>query len=455
MLQRWVAVVMLVSACGREAVPEVAAEGARDATAPPAATEVVEPRADAPDVGPPDVAEGAAPAIDAAVAGLDGAAGPEASAPEGAIAVERFEGPALDAMVWNPGSDRYRVGSGDVTADGVENHPLWLRRPLPCDVRIAFTAWAETAAGDIKFEVMGDGAAAGSAPPALASGPYRPSGYVFIMGGWGNTTSVIARGDERDGRLAVERSTRVVPGRRYQMTIEIEGEIEGGELRWFVDGIAFLRARDPNPLCAPGHALFGFSGWESRVHFDDLVVTPLPTATVRGCAGLEPEFVAGKRSVPFANAPRLPFATLPEGLGGRDAAGNRVALDTLRGRPLVLNLSAPWCGSCGEDAATLAALSTRLGGDVAFVVLTPEPLGTEATRSGALTVLVDAPEAGSRGSGGGSGVLGPAAARLGVTMVPETFLFDAAGHLRWHFPGPRDWGSADAEACVRSLGVAR
>jgi thiol-disulfide isomerase/thioredoxin len=437
MLKRWVAVVVLVSACGREGVPAVDA-GVAGSGLPPVA-EVVEPRADAPEVGPPNLGDAAAPANDAAATGVDSVTVPEASTPAGAIAVERFEGSALDAMVWNPGSDRYRVGAGDVVADGVENHPLWLRRPLPCDVRIAFTAWAETLAGDLKFEVMGDGAPAGGAPPSIAGGPYRPSGYVFIMGGWGNTTSVIARGDERDGRLAVERRTRVVPGRRYQMVIEIEG----GELRWFIDGIAFLRALDPSPRCAPGHASFGFSGWQSRVHFDDLVVTPLPASAVRGCAGLEPEFAP--------SGARLPFARLPEGIGGRDAAGDRLALDTLRGRPLVLHLSAPWCGSCAEDAAKFAALSTRLGGDAVFVVLTPEPLAKEVAQGGALTVLIDAPEAGS----GGPGALGPVAGRLGVTRVPETFLVDAAGDLRWYFPGPRDWGSADAEACVRSLGAAR
>jgi hypothetical protein len=32
---------------------------------------------------------------------------------------------------------------------------------------------------------------------------------------------------------------------------------------------------DPDPLAGPGHEFFAFNDWDVRVHFDNLVITPL------------------------------------------------------------------------------------------------------------------------------------------------------------------------------------
>src|SRR6476659_4878725 len=61
------------------------------------------------------------------------------------------------------GGDYYKTGSGydivngALSAKGAHNHPLWLRKKLPRDVRIEFDAWSNEERGDVKVEVFGDG----------------------------------------------------------------------------------------------------------------------------------------------------------------------------------------------------------------------------------------------------------------------------------------------------------
>jgi hypothetical protein len=162
---------------------------------------------------------------------------------------------------WSTGGP-WMVRRGELWGAGTRNNPLWLAMPLPRDVAVSFTARSETATGtrpgDIKLEIFGDGRRAGS-------------GYVLILGGWGNAISVIARRDEH-GADRVERSDRrVEPGRTYRMRVERRGQV----LRWIVDGEEFLVLDDPAPLSGPGHDRFGFSSWDADLFFDDLRVEPL------------------------------------------------------------------------------------------------------------------------------------------------------------------------------------
>src|SRR5689334_15823931 len=51
----------------------------------------------------------------------------------------------------------YELASGALSAKGAHNHPLWLRKRLPHDVRIEFDCWSNEPRGDLKVEVFGDG----------------------------------------------------------------------------------------------------------------------------------------------------------------------------------------------------------------------------------------------------------------------------------------------------------
>ncbi|MBI5502205.1 MAG: hypothetical protein HY907_18320 [Deltaproteobacteria bacterium] len=189
-----------------------------------------------------------------------------ASPPLGEGFTEDFEAATLDKQVWRATSGGYAIENGALRAKNARNRPLWLKRRLVCDVRIDFTAWSDSPDGDIKVEVMGDGA---SYDPD--QGSYESTGYIFIFGGWNNTVSTIVKRDEHRARLVVDERTRVEPGRKYRWSIRFAGS----RIEWWIDDSLFLSVDDPQPLCGPGHDHFGINNWAVPVHIDDLSIAPL------------------------------------------------------------------------------------------------------------------------------------------------------------------------------------
>jgi hypothetical protein len=190
---------------------------------------------------------------------------PPEGAPIEAPFVEDFESGTLDPGLWFATAPVYEIRDGALAVAEAHNHPLWLRRPLPCDVEIEFTAWSGHPDGDLKVEVFGDGRS------FAREASYTATGYVFILGGWINSLSTIVRLDEHRARMVVDEALRVEPNRRYRFTIRIRG----GEIEWLLDGAPFLRAYDPEPLCGEGHRFFAFNDWSVPVRFDDLSIRPL------------------------------------------------------------------------------------------------------------------------------------------------------------------------------------
>lgn len=162
----------------------------------------------------------------------------------------------------------YGVAGGALSAKGAHNHPLWLRKKLPHDVRVELDAWSTEPRGDIKVEMFGDGK---SFDPD--GGAYTATGYEVIFGGWFNSKSIIARLDEH-GKDVVQRvEPKVVPARHYHWKIERSGK----KLTWWIDDMQtpFLVLDDPQPLEGAGHEYFGFNNWETDTWFDNLAITPL------------------------------------------------------------------------------------------------------------------------------------------------------------------------------------
>ncbi len=181
---------------------------------------------------------------------------------------DSFERDSIGRDYYRSGSG-YAVRDGALSARGAHNHPMGLRRRLPSDVRIEFDCWSNEPRGDLKVEVFGDGH---SFEPE-GGGGYTASGYEVIFGGWYNSKSIIARGDEH-GKNVVERADRkVVPKQKYHWRIDRVGK----KLSWFIDDMQtpFLVYDDPQPLDGAGHDYFAFNNWETDTWFDNLVVTPL------------------------------------------------------------------------------------------------------------------------------------------------------------------------------------
>jgi hypothetical protein len=164
--------------------------------------------------------------------------------------------------------DGYRAQAGALSARGAHNHPLWLRKKLPRDVRIELEAWSTEPRGDIKIEVFGDGRSYDA-----DGGAYMATGYAVIFGGWHNTRSMIARLDEHGPDVVQRTEPKVIPKQRYRWRIERRHNV----LTWYVDNMEtpFLRYEDPRPLEGAGHEYLGFNNWETDTWFDNLVITPL------------------------------------------------------------------------------------------------------------------------------------------------------------------------------------
>lgn len=164
--------------------------------------------------------------------------------------------------------DGYQVQNGALNAKGAKNHPLWLARRLPRDVRVELDVWSTDRRGDIKIEIFGDGR---SYDPD--GGAYMATGYEVIFGGWSNSKSIIARLDEHGKDLVQRSDVKVVANQKYHWKIERKGRV----IKWFVDDMTkpFLQYDDPQPLDGPGHESLGFNNWETDTWFDNLSITPI------------------------------------------------------------------------------------------------------------------------------------------------------------------------------------
>jgi hypothetical protein len=169
----------------------------------------------------------------------------------------------------------YRIEQGRVVVAGAHNHPLWLRRRLPDDVRIQLDCQSRSPDGDLKVEIAGDGRSFESDDAVKKDLIYTASGYVLIFGGWRNSRSVLVRQNEhawQQGPGVPQRALpRVEAGRTYHFDITRRG----GRVDWKIDGQPFLTFDDPRPLTGKGHDHFGVDGWETEVTFDNLQIDPL------------------------------------------------------------------------------------------------------------------------------------------------------------------------------------
>jgi hypothetical protein len=162
---------------------------------------------------------------------------------------------------WAAGT--WTLKDGRLHAEKIHNAALWLQVKLPKRVRIEFDARAETAAGDLKCEVFGDGR-------------NHQSGYILIHGGWHNSINTIARRDEHgedrkeDNRCPTPNNRKrcVEPGVDYHWAVERTDHV----LRWYLDGVLFLTYPDANPVEGEH---FAFNNWEARVSFDNLRIYDL------------------------------------------------------------------------------------------------------------------------------------------------------------------------------------
>jgi len=125
-----------------------------------------------------------------------------------------------------------------------------------------------------------------------------------------------------------------------------------------------------------------------------------------------------------------------------DADGRRMSLADFRGKQVLLNIWATWCGPCREEMPTLDRLQTRLGSpDFEVVALSIDREGIDVVREfyleldlQALRIYVD------------TSTMAPI--NLNVLGIPTTLLLDRNGRELGRYTGPAEW---DGEAAVSTI----
>jgi cytochrome c biogenesis protein CcmG/thiol:disulfide interchange protein DsbE len=116
----------------------------------------------------------------------------------------------------------------------------------------------------------------------------------------------------------------------------------------------------------------------------------------------------------------------------------RVSLASLRGRPVIVNFWASWCGPCREEFPQFHQLAAeRAGSDLAIVGITFRDIPSDARgfardHGGTWTFVKGGDE-------------DPVARAYGVRSPPQTFFIDRRGVIRARAYGPPSKAALDAE----------
>ena len=127
-----------------------------------------------------------------------------------------------------------------------------------------------------------------------------------------------------------------------------------------------------------------------------------------------------------------------------DMGGQAVRLSQLKGKVILLNVWATWCGPCRKEMPTMEALARRLSGEDFVLLAVSQDVDGAVTvkpylQEGGYTfpVLLD--------------VQGEVGRKYGVTGYPETFIIDRQGQVVYHHIGYNDWAQSQVEETLRRL----
>jgi thiol-disulfide isomerase/thioredoxin len=244
---------------------------------------------------------------------------------------------------------------------------------------------------------------------------------------------------------------------------------------------AFLEVRGLIAIAASlafAGILVGFFVW---------MVRPAAAREVRAaCTGLRPTMQNAKLCPKGQKTCRLPQPAPEIEATGYD--GKPVLLSALRGKVVLLNFWSSWCGVCKSEKPSLGIMSDDMTSDD-FVVLTlssdrdwakvlvamaiahnpdkvphrfkrESPAPDAPTMQDALDIYAAAMPDGAPyqvaldppdPKDANNNNLGTIANRWGLKAVPESFLIDRAGRIRYYFVNKRDWSSSVARTCIQAV----
>jgi thiol-disulfide isomerase/thioredoxin len=149
--------------------------------------------------------------------------------------------------------------------------------------------------------------------------------------------------------------------------------------------------------------------------------------TASGCSSLhglqgsgDKGYVAGDgsiRTIPSADRGK------PVTLSGRDLDGKPITLESLRGKPTVVNVWGSWCADCHEEQPFVVSAAKRLGGQANFVGIDSRDGGTAQAKAYTQRYGITWP---SFFSPGGEALLAFPGV-IGPNSIPSTVVLDAQG----------------------------
>jgi thiol-disulfide isomerase/thioredoxin len=155
---------------------------------------------------------------------------------------------------------------------------------------------------------------------------------------------------------------------------------------------------------------------------------------------------------PALRVPRMTVLTEPRALPPidfRDAEGKPVSLERFRGKVVLLNLWATWCGPCRAEMPALDRLQAKLGGpQFEVVALSTDVGGLQAVREFYTSLEIAHLAIYVEGEGN---VL----TTLGAPGLPTTLLVDAQGREVGRDLGAANWEAPEFERRLRTLIAAR
>lgn len=177
-----------------------------------------------------------------------------------------------------------------------------------------------------------------------------------------------------------------------------------------------------------------------------LFVWMTPRAAARevraACDGLGSE-----RTNPVLGPLPIPAEKVPD-LAAPDHTGQIVRLADLRGKVVLLNFWGSWCSVCKSEKPSLSSITRDLASDD-FEVLTVasdtdwEAIKRALPKGAPYRVLLDQTAE--------DGEVGNIAHAWGVKAVPESFIIDKKGVVRYYLANKRDWRGDIAHTCLQAI----
>jgi len=156
------------------------------------------------------------------------------------------------------------------------------------------------------------------------------------------------------------------------------------------------------------------------------------------------EAVEPALSIPVAQRGAVRSGDVAPNFQLRDMNGQMVTLSELRGKVVLLNFWATWCGPCRVEMPAMEELYRSYSrADFEILAVSTDAQGVAVTRPFQQENHLSFP------------ILHDADFRIGLTYgarsLPMTFMIDRQGIVRQQIFGARDWGAPEAHQLINML----